>query len=68
MLVKSVFLFLLGMVAVAMIGRAIFPSAFRRKTRLLGGSDRPNTCPRCGNFIIGKGPCGCSGAQRKARS
>ena len=28
---------------------------------------RPETCPSCGRFVIGKGPCECGGAKRKLR-
>ncbi len=61
MLVKTVFVFLLGMVLVAMIGRALFPAKFKAMV----ARRAPGTCPRCGRYQIGKGDCAC-GAKRKA--
>jgi hypothetical protein len=66
MLVKTVFVFLGVMLIVAMIGRAMFPNAIRRKPPLVGKAGRPANCPRCGRFIIGKGPCDCGGNGRRA--
>ena len=51
---KVALLFLLGMALIALVSRALFPS--RRKTSRLTG---PRTCPRCGAYLIGKGPCAC---------
>lgn len=58
MLVKIVTLFLIGIVALAMFGRL-------RVGRL--GDWRPGggraggarTCPKCGRYQIGRGPCPC---------
>lgn len=63
MLVKAVLLFLLGMVLIALIGRALFPDTFRRVARRRSMLAKPGTCPRCGRHLLGKGPCGC-GAKR----
>ena len=64
MLIKVTLLFLLAIVLVAMIGRALFPGALRRGTarRDVG---KPGTCPRCGRCLIGKNGCDCT-AGRKA--
>ena len=51
--------FLLGMVLIAMIGRALFPGSVRRLVRRRSAALKPGTCPRCGTHIIGKGPCAC---------
>jgi hypothetical protein len=66
MLVKTILLFLLGMVLIAMIGRALFPDAVRRLVRRRSVALKPGTCPRCGTYIIGKGPCACGAASRKS--
>lgn len=51
MLVKVALLLLAGMALIGMIGRVIIP---RRKPK-----PRAAGCPRCGRYIIGKGPCDC---------
>ncbi len=56
---KAALLFLLGMVLVALFSRAIVRPK-RPKNRLAG----PGTCPRCGAYLIGRGPCACE--KRKA--
>jgi hypothetical protein len=66
MLVKTILLFLLGMVLIAMIGRALFPNAVRRLTGRRSVALKPGTCPRCGTYIIGKGPCACGTSKRKS--
>ncbi len=64
MLTKVAILFLAGMVLVALFGRALLPRSLRlRNTQ----AARPATCPSCGRFRIGPGPCDCGGAQRKQR-
>jgi hypothetical protein len=64
MLTKVAIIFLAGMVLLALVGRALFPGALRlRRDR----ASRPETCPSCGRFVIGKGPCDCGGARRKLR-
>ena len=65
MLVKTILLFLLGMVLIAMIGRALFPGAVRRLVNRRSAALKPGTCTRCGTYIIGKGPCACSSPTRK---
>lgn len=56
MIVKIVSLFLVFIVVLAMFGKLRAPGgALRRKL----GFNRPKTCPHCGQFVVGKGPCGC---------
>ncbi|RVT87289.1 hypothetical protein DXV76_04200 [Rhodobacteraceae bacterium CCMM004] len=50
MIVKIVFLFLIGMGVLAMFGKLRFPG----QTRLMSMK-----CPKCGRYRIGKGPCPC---------
>lgn len=50
MIVKIVFLFLIGMGVLAMFGRLRFPGQRRLETM---------KCPRCGRYRIGKSPCDC---------
>lgn len=54
MLVKTVFIFLLAMVLVGLVGKALFPGAMGRL-----GRARPATCPQCRRPQIGPGPCPC---------
>lgn len=53
MIVKIVFLFLIGMAVLAMFGRLRFPGQKRLSSM---------KCPRCGRYRIGKGPCDCGKA------
>lgn len=50
MIIKIVFLFLIGMAVLAMFGRLRFPGKKHLDAR---------RCPNCGRFRIGKGPCDC---------
>lgn len=50
MLAKIIVFFLIGMMALAMIGKLRFPG----QARLAEAK-----CKRCGRFRIGKGPCSC---------
>jgi hypothetical protein len=65
MLVKTVLVFLLGMLLVGMIGRALFPGALGRVARRTLTSRKPGTCKRCGSYVIGTGPCPCGSSKRK---
>jgi hypothetical protein len=57
MLVKTILVFLLAMVLIGMIGKALFPGAARRLTRR-GPAPAALRCPECGRPRIGKGcPC-----------
>lgn len=52
MLVKAVLLFLLAMLLIGFIGKALFPGAAPRLA---------SRCRRCGRPRIGRGPCTCEG-------
>ncbi|WP_199178541.1 hypothetical protein [Acidimangrovimonas sediminis] len=52
-MVKLVSLFLIAIVVLAMFGRLRVPGMKGRKL------SKPGTCPRCGRFRIGRGPCPC---------
>ncbi len=60
MLVKVILVFLLAMVIVAMVGKALFPGAMSRLSPL---KRRKAVCRACGRPLIGKSDCGC-GARR----
>jgi hypothetical protein len=58
MLLKTILVFLGLMVLVALIGRALFPSALPRALR----KDRkPPVCGTCGRYLIGRKTCDCGG-------
>ncbi len=57
MIVKLVFLFLIGIAVLAMFGRLRAPkigNPLRRKV-----STNATKCPECGSYILGEGPCAC---------
>lgn len=58
MLVKIIFLFLAAMVLVALIGRALFPSAL---PRVMQKRKTTPVCSRCGRHLIGRKACDCGG-------
>ncbi|MFP5480162.1 MAG: hypothetical protein ACLGIE_10815 [Alphaproteobacteria bacterium] len=58
MLFKIILVFLLAMVLVALIGRALFPGALPRVMRKRKG---PPVCDRCGRYLIGRKGCDCGG-------
>lgn len=58
MLVKIIFLFLLGMVLLALIGRAFFPSSLPRVMQKRREVPR---CRTCGRYLIGTKTCDCGG-------
>lgn len=58
MLFKIITLFLAGMVLVALIGRALFPSALPKVLRKREG---PPRCGKCGRYLIGQKTCDCGG-------
>jgi hypothetical protein len=58
MLVKVIVVFLGLMVLVALIGRALFPSAL---PRVLRKQRRPARCGTCGRHLIGQKTCDCGG-------
>lgn len=55
-MVKIVLLFLLVMVAIALIGNAIAPGSFWRQVGKATGMKR---CERCGKPLLGKTACDC---------
>lgn len=57
MLVKIILIFLLAMVLLGMIGRALFPDALSRTLRKT--TKRSVACKNCGRHIIGKS-CECT--------
>lgn len=57
MLFKVIIIFLLGMVLIGMIGKALFPDAMSRGIRRAAGR-RPAVCKDCGRYVIGKS-CDC---------
>ncbi|MBL9047905.1 MAG: hypothetical protein JNK34_11460 [Tabrizicola sp.] len=56
MLVKVIFLFLGLMVLVALIGRALFPSAL---PRIMQKDKGPAKCPKCGRYLLSRRTCDC---------
>ena len=58
MLFKIIFIFLAGMVLVAMIGKALFPGRF---SRLVTKRRKPAVCDSCGRYLIGRKTCDCKG-------
>ncbi len=58
MLFKVILVFLGLMVIVALIGRALFPSALPRVMRK---KSSPPVCDRCGRYVIGRKTCDCGG-------
>ncbi len=61
MLVKIIFIFLGLMVLIALIGRALFPSAL---PRIMRKSDAARRCRACGRPQIGTRPCDCGGTAK----
>lgn len=59
MLVKIIIVFLGCMALIGMIGKALFPDAFRRVT---SRPAKPPRCKGCGRYLIGKGGCDCGKA------
>ena len=60
MLVKVIIVFLLAMVAVGMVGKALFPGALTRTvTRRMRGRSGVARCGACGRDVVGTKPCIC---------
>lgn len=61
MLVKTILVFLGLMVLVALIGRALFPTALPRVMRKDLGrkAGKPPVCAKCGRYLIGRKTCDC---------
>jgi hypothetical protein len=58
MLLKIILVFLGLMVLVALIGRALFPSAL---PRILRKDRSPPVCAKCGRYLIARKTCDCQG-------
>jgi hypothetical protein len=58
MLFKIILVFLLAMVLIALIGRALFPGAMPRLMRKSKGAP---VCSKCGRYLIGTKTCDCGG-------
>ncbi len=65
MLVKVILVFLGLMVIVALIGRALFPSAL---PRVLRKKSDPPVCDRCGRYVIDRKTCDCGGKSGGGRT
>jgi hypothetical protein len=60
-MVKAVIIFLGLIVLVALIGRALFPSALPRALRK---TSAPPVCDSCGRYLIGRKTCDCGGKRK----
>lgn len=58
-MVKGVIVFLLVMLAIAMIGNALSPGSVGRSVKKRFGRAKVARCPRCGRYVIGVAGCGC---------
>jgi hypothetical protein len=58
MLFKIITVFLAAMVLIALVGRALFPSAL---PRVLRKRQSPPRCGTCGRYLIGQKTCDCGG-------
>lgn len=56
MIVKIVSLFLIFMVVLAMFGRLRVPKIMPKRNNKVKNAQK---CPKCGSYILGKGPCAC---------
>ncbi|NHB75727.1 hypothetical protein [Rhodobacter calidifons] len=61
MLFKIILVFLLAMVLIALIGRALFPGAL---PRVMQKRQKAARCRKCGRYLIGTTTCDC-GDKRK---
>ena len=59
MLFKIILVFLLAMVLVGMVGKALFPDRLDRLTKLKRKGLKSPTCPQCGRYMIGRSGCDC---------
>lgn len=60
MLFKTILVFLGLMGLIALIGRALFPSAL---PRLMQKRKKPPVCPNCGRHLIGNKGCDCGASK-----
>jgi hypothetical protein len=58
MLFKTIIVFLGAMVLIALVGRALFPTALPKALRKRQGAP---VCGKCGRHLIGKKTCDCQG-------
>jgi hypothetical protein len=58
MLFKIIFIFLVAMVLIALVGRALFPGALPRMMQKRKGAP---VCGKCGRYLIGSKTCDCGG-------
>jgi hypothetical protein len=58
MLFKIILVFLLAMVLIALVGRALFPGAL---PKVLRKKAFPPVCAKCGRYLIGRKTCDCGG-------
>ena len=58
MLFKVILVFLLAMVLIALVGRALFPGAMPRVMRKRAAAP---VCGKCGSYLIGTKTCDCGG-------
>jgi hypothetical protein len=58
-MVKGVIVFLVVMLAIGMIGNALFPGSVGRSVKKRFGRAKPASCPRCGRYVIGLRDCDC---------
>jgi hypothetical protein len=61
MLLKTIIVFLGAMVLIALIGRALFPSAL---PKVLRKKASPPVCTKCGRYLIGRSTCDCGGKRK----
>lgn len=61
MLLKAILVFLGAMVLIALIGRALFPSAL---PKVLRKKASPPVCAKCGRYLIGRSTCDCGGKRK----
>lgn len=59
-MIKAALFFLLVMVAIGMVGNALFPGYLGRSVKKRLGMSKPATCKRCGRYMMGSKECDCS--------
>ncbi len=58
-MIKAVIVFLLVMLAIGMVGNALFPGRIGGSVKKRLGLANPATCKRCGRYVIGSKGCDC---------
>ncbi|MCU0827131.1 MAG: hypothetical protein MUE52_06935 [Tabrizicola sp.] len=58
MLFKIILVFLLAMILIALVGRALFPGAL---PKVLRKKTSAPVCGKCGRYLIGRKTCDCGG-------